>query len=298
MEVNSILTGKRGVSLPFTDYSEPIIEKDSDFISLFNNIVEYGKKRGWKYLELRGGDEYFRTQDPGPRTPDPGLVPNAPSFVTYLGHNLDLTKGERTLNAALRDSTRRNIKKAKRQGIIATISSDSEAVKHFYRLNSMTRREHSLPPQPYYFFQKVYDYIISRGLGFVVLASRHGQNIAGAIFFHFGDQGIYKYGASDKKYQDLRANNLLIWEGINRLRGQGYKNLCFGRTERENSGLRQFKRGWGAEEKTLKYFRYDIKRRDFMARQPRTSTFKIRLLKKMPLSFLNLAGSFLYRHMG
>jgi hypothetical protein len=326
MEVNSILTGKRGVSLPFTDYCEPIIEKASDFFGLFNSIVEYGEKRGWKYLELRGGDIYFRSQESGvrsqetkePATTDgqPGmsnesfgslpesrnLIPDAilparPS-QTYLGHTLDLTKGENALQAALRDSTRRNIKKARMQGVAATISSDSEAVRDFCRLNSMTRREHGLPPQPYYFFQKVYDHIISKGYGFVSLASRNGRNIAGAIFFHFGDQGIYKYGASDKKYQDLRANNLVMWEGINWFREHGYKSFCFGRTERESSGLRQFKRGWGAEEKILKYFRYDLKRREFMANQSRISTFKTRLFKSVPIPIMNLAGSLLYRHMG
>ena len=57
MEVNSFLTGRRGVSLPFTDYCEPIVEEDRESVDLFNSIVEYGKKRGWKYIELRGGDK-------------------------------------------------------------------------------------------------------------------------------------------------------------------------------------------------------------------------------------------------
>ena len=55
MEVNSFITGKRGVSLPFTDYCEPLLNENIEFVDLFNNIIEYGKKHGWKYVELRGG---------------------------------------------------------------------------------------------------------------------------------------------------------------------------------------------------------------------------------------------------
>jgi len=47
-----------------------------------------------------------------------------------------------------------------------------------------------------------------------MLASHKGKNIASAVYFHFGDKAIYKYGASDRKYQHLRANNLVMWEAI------------------------------------------------------------------------------------
>ena len=55
LEVNSLLTGKRGISLPFTDYCEPVINRENDFYSVIQLLVSYGKKSGWKYIELRGG---------------------------------------------------------------------------------------------------------------------------------------------------------------------------------------------------------------------------------------------------
>ncbi len=55
MEVNSLLTGKRGVSLPFTDHC-PVIAKDRQaFDALFEFAVGFGSKHGWKNLGLRGG---------------------------------------------------------------------------------------------------------------------------------------------------------------------------------------------------------------------------------------------------
>jgi hypothetical protein len=54
MEVNSPLTGKRGVSLPFTDYCEPIVSNDEQFEEILSYITDYGKKNGWRYIEMRG----------------------------------------------------------------------------------------------------------------------------------------------------------------------------------------------------------------------------------------------------
>jgi hypothetical protein len=71
MEVNSFLTGKRGVSLPFTDYCEPILEEGIAFQELFDPIIDHGKKRGWKYIELRG--EYGRSQESGIRNQASGV---------------------------------------------------------------------------------------------------------------------------------------------------------------------------------------------------------------------------------
>ena len=325
MEVNSVLTGKRGVSLPFTDYCEPIINANVEFVDLFNRIIEYGKKCKWKYIELRGGEKYLSKQESGGRNqeagssnlnPDswnlgPGTFSSNPQsairipqsegptpFSTYLGHTLDLTGGEEKIFSRFRDSTKRNIKKAIKEGVEVKKENTLESVKEFYRLNCLTRKEHGLPPQPYYFFQKIYDHIIFRDIGFVALASHKGRNIAGAVFFHFSDKAIYKYGASDMKFQGLRANNLAMWEGIRWFCKNGYKSFCFGRTEPENKGLQQFKVGWGAKERVGSYFKYDFRKKEFIKDSLEFKNIYHYVFKKMPAPLLNIVGSSLYRHVG
>ena len=387
MEVNSFLTGKRGVSLPFTDYCDPLIDEGVEFPDrdgIFNKIVEFGKKRGWKYIELRGGNSLLPvscsqfpvpsskngssldprssflapgpstgTQHPAPCTqlpavsgqrsavsdhsvasseahqpnmvqggallkaegrsssesahqaqrspllPAPSTPPPAPCpFTAYLRHTLDLTRGGEALQAGLRDSTRRNIKKAEREKVEIRVEKTGEAMRAFYRLNCMTRQEHGLPPQPLNFFQKIYDHVISRGLGFIALASHQGRIIAGSVFFHFGGKGIYKYGASDRKFQDLRANNLVMWEAVKWFAEKGFKTFCFGRTEMENEGLRQFKNGWGAEETRIQYFRYDLRQGAFVPGKKKGEPAYTGLFRQTPVPVLNLIGSLFYRHMG
>jgi lipid II:glycine glycyltransferase (peptidoglycan interpeptide bridge formation enzyme) len=162
----------------------------------------------------------------------------------------------------------------------------------------MTRKEHGLPPQPYAFFKKIHEHVISKDHGIVMLASYRQRPIAGAIYFHFGSNAIYKYGASDRAYQQLRANNLIMWEVIQWYSQKKYASLCLGRTEPENLGLRRFKAGWGAEERVLKYFRYDLRLGAFVQSDQKGTGLHNKLFGRMPAVLLRMIGSLLYRHVG
>ena len=283
MEVNSFLTGRRGVSLPFTDYCQPILANGIPIQDLFEPIIENGKKSGWKSLELRSVSE---------------LLPSTPPSLTYLGHVLDLSRGEGQVFSNFRESTRRNVKKALREGVKIEIDQSLESVKEFYRLNCLTRKEHGLPPQPFYFFKKIYDHVILKNLGMVFLASLGQENVAGAIYFHFGEKAVFKYGASDKKFQHLRANNLVMWEAIKWYSQNGYKSLCFGRTEPENQGLIQFKSGWGTTEQPIHYYQYDLKKGSFVRGSSKVTGFHNKIFRNMPIPISNKIGSLLYKHVG
>lgn len=173
IEVNSPLTGKRGVSLPFTDYCEPLLDKKIGFKNIFTQIIAYGKKKGWKYLELRGGDSFLDDKTPS---------------TYFFGHTLKLSRNEKEIFKNFRNSTQRNIKKAAKEEVTIQFSHSPESIKEFYRLNCMTRKEHGLPPQPLKFFKKLYDEIISRESGHIVLATFNNKAIAGAVYFHHGER--------------------------------------------------------------------------------------------------------------
>jgi len=314
MEVRSILTGKRGVSLPFTDYCELIINDKDSFQAALDRLIEYGKKARWKSIELRTGNSLPKEISPS-------------SF--YYGHILELSKDKtfmlqqatgnienpsmvalprvapsispplaKKIFSDFRDSTKRNIKKAIKEGVETNIYTSVESVREFYHLNCLTRREHGLPPQTWAFFKKIHDHIIAMNLGFVVLAAHRGKTIAGAVYFHLGNKALFKYGASEKKYQHLRANNLVMWEAIKYYCQNGYKSLNFGRTEPENKGLLQFKSGWRAKEHVINYYKYDFKKRAFVQNSSRVTGFHNKIFKNMPIPVLNVVGSILYKHMG
>jgi lipid II:glycine glycyltransferase (peptidoglycan interpeptide bridge formation enzyme) len=132
----------------------------------------------------------------------------------------------------------------------------------------------------------------------VVQASHQGKPIASAVFFQFGSKALYKYGASDPDHQELRANNLVMWEAMKRFSERSLTTLCFGRTDMDHDGLRQFKLGWGTEEHTINYYRHDLRQNAFISEEPQVNGFSKTIFGKLPVPVLNAIGSLAYRHMG
>jgi hypothetical protein len=283
MEVRSMLTGCRGVSLPFTDFCEPIAADIASFRNMFARIGALGRERGWRYIELRGGEAF---------------MDDAPHSSVFYGHSLELTQDSELLFATFRDSNKRNIRKAEKQGVEVKIRRDMEAMRAFYGLNCLTRRQHGLPPQPFSFFKKVHEHIISKEAGFIALATYKETPVAANVYFHFGKEAIYKYGASDKDCQNLRASNLVMWEALRWYCRNGFTRFSFGRTEPENEGLRQFKNGWGANEYPVHYYKYDLKRDAFVGETAGVADRYHKIFKGMPIFALRATGRLLYRHMG
>ena len=64
------------------------------------------------------------------------------------------------------------------------------------------------------------------------MMARHKKKpIAGALFLLFGGKAIFKYGASDRRFQEFRANNLVFRDAIRLLCRKGVRTLSFGRTD-------------------------------------------------------------------
>lgn len=293
MEVKNILFGKKGVSLPFTDFCEPIIDGDLFFSDFFNEIVDFSKNKGWSSIEFRWNSSLLTQVNPSSKFHGNSSMLQAPC---YYHHKLDLTRGEKELYKNLRDSTRRNIKRAQTQGVTIELSTSKEAMGAFCRLNTITRKRHGLPPQPAKFFKNFYDEIIKKGEGVIALASYQGKTIASNIFCFLGKRVIYKYGASDISFQNLRANNLLMWESIKWFIENKYESLSLGRTEMDNVGLRQFKNGWAGKEDFLCYYCYDLKRQKFISSNHNISGWQRWIFSKLPIPVLKFLGSFFYRY--
>jgi len=281
MEVDSPLTGRRGVSLPFTDYCGPLVAEAACIADVNEFIQDYGRKAGWKSVEFRGGD-----------------LPDETASVSFYRHTLDLTADTERLFGRLKDSTRRNIRKAIREGVTVQMHNSLDAVREYYRLHCMTRQKHGVPPQPAGFFDKIHERIIGPGLGVVALASHDGVSVAGDVFFGVNGKALYKFGASDYACQHLRPSDLVMWEGIQWHAERGYHTLCFGRTEMDNEGLRRFKTQWGTDEHLIHYHKYDLRRDAFITETSQTGGSHHRFFHAMPIPVLRVFGSLLYKHMG
>jgi hypothetical protein len=288
-EVDSWLSGRRGVALPFSDVCGPLTSDPNSVECLFQSVSDYARQHRWKYWEVRGGRSFF---------------PEATASVSFWAHALSLTSDPATLFARFDSATRRAVRKAEKSNLTIEFSQSLDGVREFHDLLCLTRRRHGLPPQPFRFFEKIQREVLAKNLGVVVLArlpmaaaSRSGRAVAGAVFFESFGRALYKFGASDESFQQLRGNNLVMSQAIAHYARRGFASLDFGRTSRSNEGLRQFKLGWGTAETSLDYVRYDLRRQSYVMTPDQTSGWHTRIFQRLPAFASRFLGEVLYRHM-
>jgi Acetyltransferase (GNAT) domain len=283
MEVKSWITGVRGVSLPFSDYCEPISDTNTPYLEVLAQVILVARRQQWKSIEMRGGGDLLH-----------GISPS----TFYYRHLLMLQKDEAKMFSRLRSNYRARIRKARSSDLTVSILRSSEAMTAYYRLHCLTRKRQGVPPQPARFFQHIQEHLIAKNFGFVALVSHHGTHVAGGVFFSFGHRVIYKFGATDRRYQPLYPTHLLLWHVIQWLYHHDYTELCFGRSASNNTGLIQFKDGWGTNKYRINYYRYNLQTASFVKNFNYWSEAGSKVWQKMPATLLKLAGSVLYKHMG
>jgi CelD/BcsL family acetyltransferase involved in cellulose biosynthesis len=236
-EVQGAFLDRRLVCLPFSDHCPPIASTPAQLARLTRNLMAWRQTTGVRSVTIHGALSVV---------PGIQLATRAVRYVLPLGESRDILED-------MSGSTRGAIRKAERDGVQARISQSPADLRVFYQLHTQTRRRLGLPVQPRRFIEALWTRVVVAGLGFVVVASKAGQPIAAALFLAWNRNLIYKFGASDERYWELRPNNLAIWTAIEWGCQHGYRVMDFGRTELSNRGLRDFKRRWGSTEEPLVY---------------------------------------------
>ena len=282
MEADNRPKGRRGISLPFTDECSALFNEPLLVDQLIESATAEGMRRQWNYLECRG------TRN--------GSAGRRPSLL-FHGHSVDLEAGEKELFKRFDNAAQRAIRKATRSGLTIEITTSLEGVRSFFGLHCKTRRKHGAPPQSFAFFENIYREILKPGRGFVAVASLGARPVSAAIFFYFGKRAIYKFGASDERFQHLRGNNLVMWEAIRWLANRGFSKLDLGRTSIGNEGLRRFKLSVGASESLVEYWKYDFRESEFVEDRDQASGWHTPLLSLLPVFVLRGVGKLMYRHL-
>ncbi len=282
MEVRSLLTRTRGICLPFSDYCAPLMWSDFGSVIVLRKLRQIARERGWNYFELRDSSILHKS---------------APRSEKYVSHVLDLTIGSTALALNFRSSVQRALRKAEQGNLKVSIGTAPEAMRRFYSLHVRTRRKHGVPAQPRAFFTNIQKHIIGPGHGFTVTAELGDKTLASAVFFRFGDHAIYKFGASDERWQQLRANNLVMAAAIKHLANLSLKTLHFGRTDKANEGLRRFKLSFGAREHEISYGKFSVSADTWVGARTRRSSLPNRVVRVFPAPVNRLAGHLLYPHL-
>jgi len=287
--VESWLTGRRLVSLPFSDHCEPLVDRVEDQDVLTAALEREFEEQRWSYLEIRPIGS-FKMVTPLTRT-----------AVPYAFHQLDLT---RDLDAIFRrfhkNSTQRKIRRAEREGLIYREGSNPELLDDFFRLFTLTRKRQGLAPQSKQWFRNLMD-CFGDALK-VRVALQHGRAIAAMITIRHKDTLTYKYGCCDVRFNNLGPMHLLFWNAIQEAKAAGLRCLDFGRSNADQEGLITFKNRWGATQSLLTYSRYGAEEKSTHIFDLYSSQWKSRVakytLKHLSPFVLPMIGQILYKHIG
>jgi uncharacterized protein len=287
--VESWLTGRRLVSLPFSDHCEPLVDRQEDLQALVDFLREELKRERWRYVELR------------PLTPIDALRSLHSASLSYNFFELDLRSDLDSIFRSLhKDSIQRKIRRAQREQLVYEEGIGNSFLNEFYRLLTETRRRHFLPPQPKRWFESL---ISCFGDALKIrIVRKNGQPLAGMLTLRYKDTLTYKYGASDSRFNNLGGVHLLYWSSIQEAKASGLRFFDLGRTDVDQTGLNIFKKRWGAKESLLTYYRYSVcedMKHIFESPTSKTRpTAARKALAYMPNSLLSSIGSALYKHVG
>jgi hypothetical protein len=284
--IESPMTGRRLVSLPFSDHCAPLTTGKQDLALLMDGMRSELADRRLRYVELR------------PVEPLPEVGPCHTRW-TYRWHRLDLTADISDVYSRFhRDCVARKIRRAEREHLVYRKGNSGQDFADFWKLYLLTRKRHGAPPQPLSWFRNLIGEFGEAAT--IHLALQADRRIAAIFTLEYKDTLVYKYGCSDPSLQALGGTHLLFWHAIQDAKARGLKTLDLGRSDYSNEGLIQFKDRWGACGCDLVYSRFtaqpDSRSGYHAGHDFRPSSLARRALTCLPDSLFAAAGALLYRH--
>jgi CelD/BcsL family acetyltransferase involved in cellulose biosynthesis len=273
------LLGRKWVSLPFTDYVQPLVASSDLGPLLIAELDSLRRAERVDRVEIRasvggGAHEIER------------------GFRHVLPLDADLDSIFRTFH---RSQVQRGIRKAEREGTAVRPGRRIEDLTHvYYSLHAQTRRRLGMPVQPRRFFELLWQRIIDPGLGRLLLAEVGRHAIAGVVVLSWGKTSTYKYSASAPDVSPYRPTHLILWHAIREACENGYAEFDFGRTDFDSPGLRSFKLGWGPREEILAYsvVAHDPPTRVRAGPSPLIRT----AIRRSPVGVARIIGRLLYKY--
>ena len=282
--INSRLTGRRLVSLPFSDHCEPLVDASTDIAEMLCSLESLAAEEKLKYVEIR---------------PAKASLEGVPAFGKAKGfwlHRIDLRPPmDQLFHSFHRDCVQRKVRRAEREALSYEEGRSESLLQQFYHLLLLTRRRQQLPPHPLNWFRNL---IACLGDGVKIrVASKDGHPVASVLTLCHKDVLVYKYGCSDARFSHCGGMQLLFWRAIQEAKENGLREFDLGRSDCDNPGLVAFKDRWGSSRSTLTYWRCPAVNLENLP-----PGWPMRVAKQMfahmPDGVLTAAGNVLYKHVG
>jgi lipid II:glycine glycyltransferase (peptidoglycan interpeptide bridge formation enzyme) len=174
---------------------------------LFPELDRLCRSRRAVFLKIEP-DLWLENGDP---TPPQGFIQGKHAIQPLRTLVLDLSSGEESLLAQMKQKTRYNIRLAAKKGVVVRSSSDIES---FHSLMTATGSRDGFGVHSLAYYQAAYRLFFPAEMCELLVAEYEGQWLAALmVFFHEG-RAWYLYGASSDDHRNLMPSYLLQWEAI------------------------------------------------------------------------------------
>lgn len=140
------------------------------------------------------------------------LIPSHHPLFTKYTFVLNLTKSEDELLAAMHPKTRYNIKIAQKHGVIVKEDNSKNAFDEYLRLTSETSKRQAFYAHNQAYHREMWQIMRRANIAHLWTAAYEQNILAAWIVFVWKNTIYYPYGASSRRYREVMAPNLLLWE--------------------------------------------------------------------------------------
>ena len=239
------LAGRKLVSMPFSDYTCPGI------------VQPEALKKHVEVLRAAFPELPVLLKVSFPGIPDASLGSLGKPAELGCLHRVE-TSREINIEKNMAASFRRGVRRARARGLQFETTCSREGLEQFYTLFYELRMQKlGLIPQPFSFFEKVYEEFIVKGKGFFAEVRKDGRLLASALVLSNQNGLYYKWGCSSVTDLIYRPNNLLFYELLHLAQREGFEYMDLGLSDKKvNRGLIRFKRSMGGKESPIHTFEF------------------------------------------
>jgi hypothetical protein len=214
--------------------------------------------------------DYFFMQTP-PLAPNnrPDKISNVNPYIFYgledlpnYTSMLDLTPDMDTIFSNMSHALRKNIKRARREGITVGKVKTAGEMEEYYKLHVETYERTGVTPHPFEYFELIWRYFGEKGLANIFYAEHEGEKIDFLNLASFKNGIMFWTTCSKSEKRNLRADSLVVYHIFEWAKENGYRWVDIGEVfpnadpDSKLYGIYRYKSGMGG----VIYPRYKVRK--------------------------------------
>lgn len=282
--ITTPLIGKKLCSLPYCDVGYALADNDDIVLELQQFLTQQLSMTGCKALEIRN----IKTE------------PQSPSSLENqkVRMLLPLPNSSEKLLAGFKSKLRSQIRKAEKNGLIASLGANQTLINDFYTVYIKNMRDLGSPVHAKKWFEQIVNAYEESCIISVVY--KDNTPIGGGIVLKNAANASIPWASTLREYNKLAPNMLLYWSLLEHCADSGIDTFDFGRSTYEE-GTYKFKKQWGAQPQLLHWQKFDQHGALIKEQLEATSPGKLRpiaenMWKKLPLTITVAVGSTIRPH--